>query len=651
MIEMMMDPITLYSSVFILCVALLFAVKLWRSTKDLTKQLHYVNTELKLFKPKVPNDNDKVDEHEWSPSPLTIAYQNRDKMDAKIKATKCLATPWAAYQRSMQLPNVNFKLKPNQPPVLRNTMQVNTLFNMETIVETQINSRLFTSIPNILTGLGLLFTFVGLVFGIYNASLGLSSSDIDSAKEALNPLLKGASIAFITSIVGISCSMVFSLFEKIRFFTLEKEVKQFSDYLGTHIEFIDSDKLAAMQLEAIETQTNVLTRFQFEHQRITDETITRVSKEFRDTLLDKAGSELKYLTDLIAELNKSMSDNLTSFTENQIKVGNATEQLTKSLHESMLQMTDQISDSVEQMGLREETRTKNIYTTFENIFENISKIITNSSTDIAESLFEQSKLTIVNMSQASELFNQTMNESVKEFENLPSKITQASEQSIQHSSNQLKGLMEQLLPNIIEKVTESLDHQVSSFIKQISAAENNIAELLHTFPVVVTQLSKLNTELVENARVISSINDSSVKSLTNFAETSNSFNQSVSNMTEVNNSSAEIAKRYHDLLIGVQDAVKNASDFSQSSAQTAVKLKQALSEHSNVGKGIKSAIESSLEKLHTGLSDYANLTNKHMSSLDRDSSKVAAHLVEAIKEIDLLVKDIARSNSRLSGVA
>ncbi|MDP5132361.1 MAG: hypothetical protein NWQ54_15855, partial [Paraglaciecola sp.] len=111
------------------------------------------------------------------------------------------------------------------------------------------------------------------------------------------------------------------------------------------------------------------------------------------------------------------------------------------------------------------------------------------------------------------------------------------------------------------------------------------------------------------------------------------------------------AQRYHDLLAGVQDAVKNASDFSQSSAQTAVKLKQALSDHSNLGNGIKTAIDSALDKLHGGLSDYANLTNKHMSSLDRDSSKIAAHLVEAIKEIDLLVKDIARSNSRLSGAA
>jgi hypothetical protein len=125
--------------------------------------------------------------------------------------------------------------------------------------------------------------------------------------------------------------MIFSIIEKNRFFKLENEVKQFSSYLATHIEFIDSDKLAAMQLTAIEAQTKALANFQVDQQRITDETIRCVSEEFRETLLDNAGSEIKELAALISEMNQSMGSNLVSFTENQIKVGNATEELTNTL--------------------------------------------------------------------------------------------------------------------------------------------------------------------------------------------------------------------------------------------------------------------------------------------------------------------------------
>ncbi|MFT6905597.1 MAG: gas vesicle protein [Oleiphilaceae bacterium] len=652
MINIILDPLTIYFCSFILLGAVVFAFTLWLNTRKLITQLQAANTELKQYKPiNAFDDNGDLIEQPWSSSPLTIAYQNREKMHSKISTIECLKSSWEAYQRSMQLPGVNFELKPSQAPALRNTMQVSNVFNMENIVEPLINLRFFTSIPNMLTGLGLLFTFVGLVIGIGNASLGLSSADIDSAKQSLNPLLTGASIAFTTSIVGIICSMVFSMFEKSRFFKLEKEVKKFSDYLASHIEFIDSDKLAAMQLEAIETQTKALANFQFDQQRITDETIKRVSKEFRDTLLDKAGSEIKDLAELISEMNKSMSVNLSSFTENQIKVGKATEQLTKAMQISMLNVTKQFSDSADEMGAREEVRINRIISTFETAGNNVSRVISSSTAEIEENLFVQSRVTIDNMSQASELYRQTMNSSVELLANIPERITNATEQSIKQSAMQLQGLMEQLLPDIVAKVSDSLGQQVDSFMSQISDAESHLAVMLEEFPSVVEQLGKLNKELVGNAQVIGKLHDVTKKSLTTFNKTSDSLTESVSNMTEANHSSAEVAKTYQELLKGIQDAAKNASDFSQSSAQTAVKLKQALSEHSNLGDGIKSAIEASMNQLHSGLGEYASLTNKHMSALDHDASKVSGHLVEAIKEIDLLVKDIAKTNTRLSGAA
>jgi gas vesicle protein len=652
MINIILDPLTIYFCSFILLGAVISAFTLWLSTRKLITQLQAANTELKQYKPiNAFDDNGDLIEQSWSSNPLTIAYQNREKMHSKISTIECLKSTWEGYQRSMQLPGVNFELKPSQAPTLRNTMQVSNVFNMENIVEPQINLRLFTSIPNMLTGLGLLFTFVGLVIGIGNASLGLSSADIDSAKQSLNPLLTGASIAFTTSIVGIICSMVFSMFEKSRFFKLEKEVKKFSDYLASHIEFIDSDKLAAMQLEAIETQTKALANFQFDQQRITDETIKRVSKEFRDTLLDKAGSEIKDLAELISEMNKSMSVNLSSFTENQIKVGKATEQLTKAMQTSMLNVTKQFSDSADEMGAREEVRINRIISTFETAGNNVSRVISSSTAEIEENLFVQSRVTIDNMSQASELYRQTMNSSVELLANIPERITNATEQSIKQSAMQLQGLMEKLLPDIVAKVSDSLGQQVDSFMSQISDAESHLAVMLEEFPSVVEQLSKLNKELVGNAQVVGKLHDQTKKSLTTFNKTSDSLTESVSNMTEANQSSAEVAKTYQELLKGIQDAAKNASDFSQSSAQTAVKLKQALSEHSNLGDGIKSAIEASMNQLHLGLGEYASLTNKHMSALDHDASKVSGHLVEAIKEIDLLVKDIAKTNTRLSGAA
>jgi len=720
-----LDPLTIAFCAIIALGAVVFALVLWYSTRRLMIQLHEVNSELKQFKPiNEFDDEGEIIEQPWSNSPLTVAYQNREKMHSKIAATECLKMPWAAFQRSMQLPSENFDLKENQAPSLRNTMQVKSLFNMEEVIERQINVRLFTSVPNMLTGLGLLFTFVGLVIGIGEASSGLSSANIEAAKQSLNPLLSGASIAFTTSIMGIICSMIFSLFEKQRFFKLENEVEQFSSYLASHIEFIDSDKLATMQLAAIEAQTKALTGFQVDQQRITDETIRRVSEEFRETLLGNAGSEIKELASLIAEMNQSMSSNLASFTDNQIKVGKATEELTNALQTSIVNVTDQLRNSADEMGEREEQRISRVVKTFEDASNDVARVIGNCTADIEEQLYAQSRSSLENIKQASDSFRRTMTDSAQLLESIPEKITLASEQSVQESGKQLQSLMEQqlsvignrtilieeqlhlqsqssleniklasewfgktmadsaqllevipekitlaseqsvqessqqlqtlmtqLLPETVAQVSSSLGQQVDSLMSQVGKAENNLGSILEEFPELTTQLKKLNQELVGNAQVISKLHESTKLSLSDFNNTSHSMSESITKMSEANTYSAELAKNYIALLKGIQEVAQDVSDSSVSSKHTATKLKQMLVEQGNVGETIKQALDSSLSQLHTGLSDYAIMTNEHMSSLDHDASKVSSHLVEAIQEVNVLVKDIARANSRMSGVA
>jgi|GEM_PF-2740285 len=650
--NLLLDPLTIALCGIIVLVAFLFGIRLLYLTRRLVIQLGDVNSELKQFKAITEYDEaGDIIEQCWNNNPLTIAYQNRDKMHKKISATECLKTPWDAYQRSMQLPNEHFQLNEGEAPSLRNTMQVKSIFNMEEIIERQINIRLFTSVPNMLTGLGLLFTFVGLVIGISGASSGLSSADAEAARQSLNPLLKGASIAFSTSIVGIICSMIFSIIEKNRFFKLENEVKQFSSYLATHIDFIDSDKLAAMQLTAIEAQTKALANFQVDQQRITDETIRRVSEEFRETLLDNAGSEIKELATLISEMNQSMGSNLESFTDNQIKVGNATEELTNTLQKSIVSVTDQLRNSAVEMGVREEDRISRVVKTFENAGNDVARVIGNCTADIEEQLYAQSKTSLANIKQASDLFTRSMSESAELLGTIPDKITSASEQSVKESSQQLQSLMTELLPETVAQVSSSLGQQVDSLMLQVGNAENNLSNILAEFPDLTIQFKKLNQELVGNAQVIGKLHESTRVSLSDFNNTSEGMRENIAQISKANTHSADLAKNYSALLNGIQEVAKDVSDSSGLSKDTIINLKHMLEQQSNVGKTIKEALDSSLSQLHKGLSDYAKLTNEHMSSLDQDASKVSSHLVEAIQEVSTLVKDIAITNNRMSGAA
>ena len=81
--------------------------------------------------------------------------------------------------------------------------------NDASIIFPEISFSFYQSVPNLLTGLGILGTFIGLAFGVGAASSGLASSMPSEITASLQQLLDGASLAFLTSICGISSSILF----------------------------------------------------------------------------------------------------------------------------------------------------------------------------------------------------------------------------------------------------------------------------------------------------------------------------------------------------------------------------------------------------------------------------------------------------------
>ena len=87
------------------------------------------------------------------------------------------------------------------------------IFNTSSLGRGIVGSRLLMATPAILTGLGVLGTFIGLAMGI--GGLDLDSKNIEDLDKSISPLIKGCSTAFITSVWGVACSIIFTFLEKI----------------------------------------------------------------------------------------------------------------------------------------------------------------------------------------------------------------------------------------------------------------------------------------------------------------------------------------------------------------------------------------------------------------------------------------------------
>ena len=86
------------------------------------------------------------------------------------------------------------------------------IFHSGSLGQGIVGSRLLMATPAILTGLGVLGTFVGLAMGI--GGLDLDSANIENLDKSISPLIKGSSKAFVTSVWGVAFSLLFALFEK-----------------------------------------------------------------------------------------------------------------------------------------------------------------------------------------------------------------------------------------------------------------------------------------------------------------------------------------------------------------------------------------------------------------------------------------------------
>jgi ABC-type transporter Mla subunit MlaD len=95
---------------------------------------------------------------------------------------------------------------------LRATLPAATFFTEESMVDAPLRADFFKHLPGIFTGIGIIGTFTGLLFGLRDFRV---SDNAGMVRESLGHLLRGVSEAFTISAFAIALAMILTLFEKI----------------------------------------------------------------------------------------------------------------------------------------------------------------------------------------------------------------------------------------------------------------------------------------------------------------------------------------------------------------------------------------------------------------------------------------------------
>ena len=197
--------------VIIVTVVLLYAYAgKFRRIKQISKQL---NDAVKTIKA----DYNEADGYLWE--------QYKDQDASRLFTDPDLLSSYRSYQTEKKRLEQNYSSY--------HVCKIEDYLNQE-LIEALADKNLMSIIPGILTGLGILGTFIGLTHGLQF----FSTKTADEMMDSIAPLMEGIKVAFHTSIYGMASSLAFNSVYKN---TLEAAYDSLDDFQSTFKKYVSPD--------------------------------------------------------------------------------------------------------------------------------------------------------------------------------------------------------------------------------------------------------------------------------------------------------------------------------------------------------------------------------------------------------------------------
>ncbi len=397
--------------------------------------------------------------------------------------------------------------------------------NEDVVYYGSLNVPYYQSVPGALTGLGILFTFVGLAAGVTLATQGLLPSQDDSAGIApaniglllnsIGDLLEGAGQAFITSIFGLSTSIVFGVLMQLHENAIQEKLESLNHEVEQVIPPLTPELVALLTAEKAANQEGMVREFKDGWDHLSDRFVEKLSGR----LEQNANAQTEALVQAINDLKGVTEQHLQKTTDSvNIQVTEAMAKFTEMLAESMEKMTASFDLSAQGVGkavdglehaLNETNSTMdNVSRTIEltldqimNRLQDIEARITQSSVSLEQNLAKMAEHVQV-MTAAVETSGEKFQAAATEAaEAWGSHVETAGQGFSQHVDQTGEAFSTRLLDSIdqssdtLTKAFESIAEDAEHFGGSLSSATQEQKALLAQYSEIRTALTDANQNL------------------------------------------------------------------------------------------------------------------------------------------------------------
>ena len=257
----------------------------------------------------------------------------------------------------------------------RSTMPAGAFFKPDIIVDIPLRADYFRHLPGILTGVGIIGTFSGLLDGLHAFQI---SEDPSIVRYSLASLLRGVSMAFVVSAAAISLAMLVTFFEKLilnnlyaRVETLVQRLDDFfaagvgEEYLARLVKVSEStasqassmqsalvDELRQIMTEQTEKQVFAINRLGNLISGSVENSLKAPMGEMADAIRNVTADQGVAVHSMMQDLLHGFNKNLRDLLGDQISHINTAQQATLDSLHATLSRVDSMAFNIESAGER-----------------------------------------------------------------------------------------------------------------------------------------------------------------------------------------------------------------------------------------------------------------------------------------------------------
>lgn len=567
----------------------------------------------------------------------------------------------------------------------------------------KLNLRMLDTAAGTLVGLGLLGTFLGLTLGIK----GFDSSNTERINESIQGLLAGMGTAFLTSLLGMTFSILFTAADKALRHRLYKDVKEIIDRLDSEY-YIDDLVLANINQQNIVNQlykalkndlqqqaleiANKLTYTNAEGQNVT---IGNAIREILTENTKQSKALMSFSTDLAMELNQGFDETLSRQMQQKIvPLMESVDATTKAVVEHIDKMADTVSSPATDMMQNVVNELKQSMQSLLNEFstglsgsatselENLAMQLGTATQAMAdfpknmENISATLQVTIEEVKHAiSEISNTSANANSTAMQQMQEQITYATgaisnaitevkevmsgiSQSSQEQSNQ----MVSKLADAAEKMGSFLTGTISTLSNSVQQSVKGITDDINSKQTDLIALQEDTTsqtkKLLENFNVglerLEKMNEYVTGTMNGFKQAQGEITVSTSNLRTIssdmklatelfNKGQNDYAARLAQLQIASQKGIDQVSEMLKNSGQLSDEYVQKFDL-------IKQGLGSIFSQLQSGLTEYSrtvkDTTDKYLASYTSSLTQTTGALASTIERQNEVTEMLTDTISR-----